>query len=182
VSCGTCPANQECYNGSCCTEKTCAEILDAGGATSCLPVDVGCGKQRVCSPCSNSEVCESDGGSCCQPKTCADFPNAGCAPIDLGCGVKKTCYTCASSDFCQNGSCVPCVPKTCADFGNTGCGHIDGCGHRVDCCPLETTCQGTLCCPIGQVNYQGTCCQPTCDPNLPFGPQVSCGQVILCSD
>jgi hypothetical protein len=147
-----------------------------------MPVDVGCGKQRVCSPCPNGEICESDGGSCCQPHTCADFPNAGCAPVDLGCGVKKTCYTCASSDFCQNGACVPCVPKTCADFGNMGCGHTDGCGHQLDCCPIETTCQGTLCCPIGQVNYQGTCCQPRCDPNQPLGPQLSCGQVILCSD
>jgi hypothetical protein len=181
VSCGTCPMGEDCYNGSCCTEKTCAEILDAGGAPSCLPVDVGCGKQRTCAPCGGTEVCESDGG-CCQPLTCADVPDAGCDPVDLGCGVKKTCYTCQSSDFCQSNTCVACQPKTCADFGNAGCNHQDGCGHRLDCCPTETACQGSLCCPIGQVNYQGTCCQPTCDPTKPLGPQMSCGQVILCTD
>jgi hypothetical protein len=143
-------------------------------------VQNGCGPAVSCGTCATGEDCY-DGG-CCQPKTCADFPDAGCDPIDIGCGVKKTCYACQSSDFCQNNTCVTCVPKTCADFGNMGCGHADGCGHKVDCCPLETACQGTLCCPIGQVNYQGTCCQPTCDPTGPAGPQMSCGQVILCGD
>jgi hypothetical protein len=37
-----------------------------------------------------------------------------------------------------------------------------------------------VCCPLGQVQYNGSCCLPTCDPMLPSGPQVSCGQVIVC--
>jgi hypothetical protein len=174
VQCGGCAAMATCQNGTCtsCTPPSC------NGAT-CGEVSNACGKVN-CGTCATGEDCYN--GSCCQPQTCANFPDAGCTPIDLGCGQKKACYTCQTSDVCQNNACVPCQLKTCADFGNTGCGHADGCGGRVDCCPIETTCQGTICCPIGQVNYQGTCCQPQCDPKGPPGPQVSCGQIILCSD
>jgi hypothetical protein len=181
MSCGSCSMGENCYQGSCCTPKTCAEALDGGSTTSCTPVDIGCGKQASCAPCGTGEVCMPN-GSCCQPKTCADFPDAGCGTVDLGCGQTKACNTCNSADECVNSTCVPCQPKTCAAFDG-GCGLPSGCGGpKLDCCQGETACQGGLCCPIGEVNYQGGCCQPQCDSTQPPGPQVSCGQIILCNN
>jgi hypothetical protein len=175
VQCGGCTgAGTTCMNGACvaCTLPVC------NGAT-CGSVSNACGRV-TCGMCSSGERCY-DGG-CCQPLTCADFPDAGCDPVNEGCGKQEVCYNCPASDFCQANACVLCHPKTCTDFGNMGCGHSDGCGKTLDCCPLETTCQQGLCCPTGQVNYQGSCCQPQCDATQPPGPQLSCGQIILCSN
>jgi hypothetical protein len=183
VQCGPCAGAATCLKNVCtpCTPKTCAEVLDGGAATSCTAVDLGCGKKASCAPCGTGEVCTTDAG-CCQPKACADFPDAGCGSVDLGCGLTKACNTCNSADECVNNTCVPCQPKTCAAFDG-GCGLPSGCGGpKLDCCQGETACQGGLCCPIGEVNFQGTCCQPQCDSTQPPGPQESCGQVILCNN
>ncbi len=174
IQCGGCAGSTSCQNNVC---TACAPPSCNGAA--CGEVSNGCGRVN-CGTCSTGEDCY--GGSCCKPLACADFPDAGCAPVDLGCGQKTACYSCPASDFCTNNACMPCQAKTCSDYGNAGCGHEDGCGHKLDCCPLETTCQGTICCPTGQVNYQGTCCQPQCDSSQPPGPQVSCGQIVLCSN
>jgi hypothetical protein len=158
--------------------------MDAGLVTGCTPIDLGCGVKKDCSPCPGTDVCLADGG-CCAPSTCAAALDAGlvtgCTPVDLGCGVKKDCSPCPGTDVClADGGCAPCVPKTCADFSNDGCSHNAGCGVVLNCCAAGTTCQNGLCCPPGEVDFQNTCCKPQCDPNLPPGPQISCGQTILC--
>ncbi len=159
VSCGTCGSGEQCYDGGCCTPSSCGDLLDAGMVNGCGPVDLGCGVQKVCAPCANPEVCWMK--SCCTPLTCAGAVDAGlvtgCNAVDLGCGVKQSCQQCQAGEICQGDKCVQCTPKTCADFGNTGCNHDD-------------------------VVYEGTCCSPQCDPNLPAGPQVSCGVVIYCGN
>jgi hypothetical protein len=102
--------------------------------------------------------------------------------VTLGCGLLKSCQSCPAGQSCVKNACVNCVPKTCADFGNAGCGHDDGCTQTpLDCCTAGMTCKGTICCPKGDVNYQGSCCQPQCDPNLPPGPQNTCGLTIYCN-
>jgi hypothetical protein len=175
VQCGGCAGGSACMNGTC----TACTLPSCNGA-ACGSVSNACGKVN-CGSCQSGEDCY-DGG-CCQPLTCASFPDAGCDPVQVGCGRTKVCYNCpANTDICKANACVACQPKTCADFGNMGCGHSDGCGKSLNCCPLETTCEQGLCCPTGQVNYQGSCCQPQCDPSQPPGPQVSCGQIILCSN
>jgi hypothetical protein len=183
IQCGPCAGGATCVKNVCtsCTPRTCTEVLDGGAATSCTPVDLGCGQKKSCLPCGAGDVCIADGG-CCQPKTCGDFPDASCGTVDLGCGITKACNTCNSADECVNNSCVPCQARTCANFPGGGCNLSDGCGHKLDCCPSDTACQGGLCCPKGQVNYQGSCCQPQCDNNQPPGPQESCGQIILCNN
>ena len=124
--------------------------------------------------------------SCCTPSTCADAVDAGlvtgCNAVDLGCGDMHSCQQCMSGEICQGDKCVQCTPKTCADFGNTGCNHNDGCGHQLNCCGTGTECVQNLCCNPGDVVYEGSCCAPQCDPNLPPGPQSSCGIVIYCGN
>ncbi len=182
VSCGTCGSSDKCYDGGCCTPITCAEAADAGLVTGCNPVDLGCGVKTVCNSCATGQHCYMD--SCCTPLTCAqaDASPTGCAPVDLGCGVQKVCNSCATGQTCVMDKCQTCVPKTCADFGNTGCNHDDGCGSRLDCCGSGgTVCTGdSICCVPGDVDYQGSCCKPQCDPSLPPGPQMICGQVVFC--
>jgi hypothetical protein len=183
VSCGTCSGSAECFMGTCCTPQTCAEAVDAGIVTGCGQVNLGCGVSKDCAPCGMGQVCR--GGACCTPQTCAEAVDAGivtgCNPVDLGCGVQQSCMTCVAGQLCQNDTCVNCMPKTCADFSG-GCGHGDGCGHTLDCCASGTTCMsGNVCCQAGEVVYQGSCCLPQCNPNLPAGPQDSCGTVIYCS-
>ncbi len=180
VSCGTCSGTSElCYNDSCCTPGTCASVpADAG----CNPVALGCGVQKSCSPCVSPEVCANN--ACCTPSTCAAAMDAGlvtgCQPIALGCGIQKSCAPCAGNEICQGDVCTACVPKTCANFSG-GCGHSDGCGNTLNCCGAGASCQGGLCCGANQVNYNGGCCQPACDPSQPAGPQMSCGQVLYCT-
>jgi hypothetical protein len=177
VQCGGCTGNNKCVSGTCtpCTPPVC------NGAT-CGQVSNGCGSPVSCGTCGNGETCH-DGG-CCTPLTCAEAIDSGvvtgCDPVDLGCGVRESCAPCKAGMVCQNDKCTPCIPKTCADFGDAGCGHYDGCGKYLDCCPAGLACQGVLCCPYGQVDYNGTCCQPKCDPNLGSGPQFSCGVYIYC--
>jgi hypothetical protein len=194
VGCGNCGTGEDCYDGGCCTPLSCGEAQEAGIVHGCGAVDLGCGQQKSCSTCGSGENCY-DGG-CCQPLDCAGAADAGlvtgCSPVSLGCGMQKVCAPCGTGDVCQNGTCVVCQPKTCANFNNTGCNHPDQCGNLLDCCPTGTLCQegqccppgqtnqGGICCPNGEVNYQGSCCQPTCNPNLPAGPQNSCGEVIYC--
>ena len=178
VACGGCSGANKCASGTCtaCTPPAC------GGAV-CGSTNNGCGPAVSCGTCPASEVCE-DGG-CCTPMTCPAALDAGlvsgCAPVDLGCGIKKSCDPCPTAEICVNNSCQLCVPKACSDFGNAGCGHSDGCGHTLNCCGAGTACQGTICCAPGEVNYNGSCCLPGCDLDQPSGPQVSCGQVIICT-
>jgi hypothetical protein len=117
-------------------------------------------------------------------QTCGQALDAGavtgCGAVNLGCGVQKSCAPCGTGTVCTGNACVACTPKTCADFGNDGCGHSDGCGHTLNCCGNGTSCQGTLCCGAGQVNFGGGCCTPACDPSLETATQTSCGQVIFC--
>jgi hypothetical protein len=181
VSCGMCQSGQECVGGTCCTPQTCAEASDAGLVTGCAPVDLGCGVTQVCMKCPTGDVCHAN--ACCTPLTCAtaDAGTTGCDPVDLGCGVMKVCNGCATGQTCKMDKCVQCTPRTCADFGNTGCGHDNGCGGSLDCCGSGgTVCTDGLCCQPGDVDYQGSCCKPQCDPSQPPGTQVSCGQVIYC--
>ena len=194
ASCGTCGTNEDCYNGACCTPLTCGEAAEAGIVQGCGAVNLGCGQQKSCSTCASGETCYN--GSCCQPLDCPSAADAGlvtgCDPVSLGCGEQKSCAPCAAGSVCQNDTCVLCQPKTCTSFNNTGCNHPDGCGNLLDCCPSGTVCtegaccppgetnQGGICCPSGEINYQNSCCKPTCDPNLPAGPQNSCGEVIYC--
>jgi hypothetical protein len=178
VNCGGCAGSNKCMGGMCtpCSPPSC-------GRATCGTVSNGCGPSASCGTCSASEVCE-DGG-CCTPTTCGAALDSGvvpgCTPVDLGCGVKKSCKPCGAGEVCVNDVCQTCTPKTCADFGNTGCGHADGCGHSLDCCGTGTTCQSGICCAPGEVDYNGSCCLPGCDLDLSPGPQLSCGQVILCS-
>jgi hypothetical protein len=178
VSCGGCSGDSKCVNGSCmpCTPPAC-------GAAACGSVGNGCGPSVSCGTCPASEVCE-DGG-CCKPTTCAEALEgglaSGCGAVDLGCGIKKPCRPCGTGEVCVNSACQTCTPKTCADFGNASCGHSDGCGMQLNCCPSGTTCQGSICCAAGEVNYGGGCCLPACDLDLPPGTQYSCGQVLFCN-
>ncbi len=178
VACGSCSGANKCVGGACtpCTPPVC------GGAT-CGSVANGCGPAVPCGTCGSAEVC--DDGGCCTPMTCGEALDgglvSGCSPVDLGCGVKKSCQPCGTGEICVNNACQACVPKTCADFGDAGCGHADGCGKSLNCCAQGTTCQGSLCCLPGEVSYNGSCCLPGCDLDQPPGPQVSCGQVIVCN-
>jgi hypothetical protein len=177
VACGGCATGTHCAGNVCttCTAPSC-------GAATCGQATNACGQSVTCgTSCPNNEIC--DNGACCTPQTCATVADAGtgCNPVDLGCGVKKSCNACPTGQICTNDTCVVCVPKTCADFGDAGCGHSDGCGKTFSCCGAGTTCQSSLCCPEGQVNYNNSCCQPACDPTQASGPQTSCGQVIFCS-
>ena len=178
VSCAACSGSNKCVNGTCtaCSPPAC-------GSAVCGSMSNGCGPAVSCGTCTGSEVCE-DGG-CCTPKTCAMALEGGlvtgCGMVDLGCGIKKPCQPCGAGETCVNSACQVCTPKTCADFGNTGCGHSDGCGKTIDCCGSGLACQGGICCQAGEVNYNGSCCLPGCDQDLPAGPQVSCGQLILCT-
>jgi hypothetical protein len=92
----------------------------------------------------------------------------------------KVCNGCATGQTCVMDRCVTCTPKTCSDFGNAGCGHHDGCGGILNCCGSGTDCVNGLCCQPGDVDYQGSCCKPQCNPNLPPGPQLVCGVEIVC--
>jgi hypothetical protein len=181
--CGTCGSSEQCYDGGCCTPLTCAEAAEAGIVSSCGNVSLGCGVQRACAPCGSGEDCYM--GSCCTPLSCAEAADAGlvtgCSAVSLGCGQQKSCAPCGSGMICQGDTCTTCVPMTCADYNNTGCNHSDGCGNTLNCCTGGTVCQGSsLCCLPGQVDYQGSCCQPQCDLSLPPGPQVVCGLTIYC--
>lgn len=179
VSCGSCTGLTECVNHVCagCTPPTC-------GSAKCGSVNNGCGPAVTCGNCAGTEECYE--GTCCTPSTCGEAQDAGmvtgCAPINVGCGVQKSCAPCQEGQVCTNNQCVACVPKTCADFGDAGCGHSNGCGNTLDCCSGGLTCQGgSVCCPPGQVAYNGSCCEPSCDPTQPAGSQISCGQVIYCT-
>jgi hypothetical protein len=148
----------------------------------CESVNLGCGVTKVCSPCPGGEVCNAN--ACCTPKTCAELLDAGtvtgCTAIDLGCGQSATCAPCPGTETCNANACVACVPKTCANFDG-GCGHSDGCGGTLNCCGDGLSCQSTLCCGAGMVDYNGSCCLPQCNTNQPAGVQVSCGQNLYCS-
>lgn len=179
VTCATCTGLTECVDRVCtaCTPPTC-------GSAKCGSVNNGCGPTVSCGSCSGSEVCYE--GACCTPSTCAEAQDAGlvsgCAQVNLGCNVEKSCAPCEEGQICTDNQCVACIPKTCADFGDAGCGHSNGCGNTLDCCSGGLSCQGgSLCCPSGQVAYNGSCCQPSCDPTQPAGSQISCGEVIYCS-
>jgi hypothetical protein len=175
VQCGPCAGGTACVKNVCspCAPPSC------NGAT-CGEATNACGQKIFCGSCTMGETCYQ--GRCCTPKACASFPDAGCGAVVLGCGLTKSCNACNSADECVNNACVPCQPRTCVDFDG-GCGLPSGCGGpKLDCCQGETACQGGLCCPIGQVNFQGTCCQPQCDSTQPAGPQVSCGQIIVCNN
>ena len=138
VSCGTCSNSEECYMGTCCTPKTCAEAVDAGLVMGCGQVNLGCGVSKDCAPCATGEVCR--GGACCTPQTCAEAQDAGlvtgCNPVDLGCGVQQSCMTCVAGQLCQNDTCVTCMPKTCADFSG-GCGRTTAAVTRSTAAPRE---------------------------------------------
>lgn len=178
VACGSCSGTTECVGHVCtgCTPPTC-------GSAKCGSVNNGCGPAVSCGNCAGTDVCYEQ--TCCTPSTCAEAQDAGlvtgCAPVNLNCGVQKSCQPCAAGHVCTANACVACTPKTCTDFGNTGCGHSDGCGNTLNCCPNDTTCQGgSICCAEGQVDYNGSCCTPACDPTQPWGTQISCGEVIYC--
>ena len=175
VTCAGCPGGQ-CVQGSC---ESC-EPLSCGQAT-CGRLQNPCGESLNCGTCDSGTCYE---GQCCNPMTCAELTDGGhgdCAPVSLGCGVTATCAPCGEGKVCSNHECVACNPKSCSDFGSAGCGHPDGCGKTVNCCAEGTTCQGSICCAPGEVAYSGSCCLPSCDPTQPPGPQMSCGQVIVCA-
>ncbi len=101
VSCGSC-GSETCYDGGCCTPRTCAEALDAGAVTGCAAMDLGCGATQACIKCGAGEICTNDVCVSCAPKTCADFGNAGCGHAD-GCGGTVAC--CAAGTTCTSGLC-----------------------------------------------------------------------------
>ena len=134
VSCGSCKTGQQCYDNNCCTPSSCEAALE-GGVPGCAPVNLGCGVNVSCSPCTlPGEVCYNN--ACCTPSTCAAQIDAGavtgCTPIDLGCGMTTSCAPCPGGQICQNNTCVACVPKTCADYTNV-CGSAapDGCREHA---------------------------------------------------
>ena len=161
---------------------TCGEAADAGLVTGCGAVALGCGQSKSCATCASGEIRYSD--ACCTPLTCAEAADAGrvlgCGETNLGCGQQKVCAPCPAGDTCTDNVCVTCVPLTCVDFGNAGCNHSDQCGGTVNCCGAGESCVSGLCCPPGDVAYEGGCCKPACDPDLPSGPQDSCGVTLYC--
>jgi hypothetical protein len=175
IQCGACEGGAACVSNTC---QTCTPLHC--GIESCGTLKNACGASLDCGGCETGACYD---GNCCTAKTCAEV-DAGpgdCTPVDLGCGESQSCSPCEKGEVCTNHKCVTCAPKTCSDFDNAGCGHADGCGKTLDCCPSGTTCQGSVCCGPGEVAYQGSCCLPSCDANLPPGPQNSCGQVIVCA-
>jgi hypothetical protein len=174
ITCGgTCTGDTKCVGNVCtsCTPPAC-------GTATCGTVNNGCGPSVSCGPSCGANVCYE--GACCTPSTCTGV--VGCAPVKLGCGVTKSCNPCPSGDVCDvdSGTCSKCSPKTCADFGDAGCSHADSCGNTLNCCQESTSCVSGICCPSGQVNYKGTCCQPSCAEEAQSGPQVSCGVTLFC--
>jgi hypothetical protein len=53
---------------------------------TCHKSDLGCGLTAVCAPCSNTEVCMSD-GTCCTPEGC----NGRTGVVPDGCGGVLNC-------------------------------------------------------------------------------------------
>jgi hypothetical protein len=182
VACGGCTGTTKCESNICtsCTPPTC-------GTATCGSVNNGCGPSVSCGTCTGKDESCYD-GACCTHSTCGDLIDAGtvkgCTTVSLGCGLTESCLPCASGYTCDEGtgSCAACVPKTCANFDSAGCDLSDGCGHTLNCCTTGTTCAQGLCCSPGEVNYDGSCCAPACNPSLPNGPQVSCGVTIYCGE
>ena len=92
VNCGTCPTNQVCRDGQCCTPKTCAEL-----GSTCGEVDNGCGGKVNCGTCQPNERCDTTGTAniCvpCTPKTCAELGKQ-CGMTSNGCGGQVDCGPC----------------------------------------------------------------------------------------
>jgi|HubBroStandDraft_1064217.scaffolds.fasta_scaffold07473_2 hypothetical protein len=179
IPCGSCPQGTECVEGVCtgCPVPTC-------GDATCGHAENACGESIGCGTCASADACYK--GQCCTPLTCANANNGGpetsCDPVQLGCGMTKTCAPCAPGEICSNHKCVACIPKTCADVASASCHQGDGCGNILNCCPPGTTCQSDgRCCASPEVGYNGNCCLPSCNPALPSGAQVSCGETIFCA-
>ncbi len=98
-------------------------------------------------------------GKSCKPQTCATL-GYNCGINGDGCGGTVTCPKCSGNDVCGVGgyskcgdpsttaSGAPaCTPSTCASLG-VNCGMVgDGCGHVLDCGPVD--CSGAGLCGGG---------------------------------
>ena len=127
-NCETCPSDcvcgpdKECYQGACCTPKTCQDV-----DWECGIGDDGCGQELDCGKCEVGQICKKH--KCVEENSCGNGTceadkgeNCGTCPDDCGCNGNQVCY----NDAC-------CTPKTCNDLGRE-CGTVDdGCGGELDC-------------------------------------------------
>jgi len=158
LTCG-CSATQACFNGACCSPRTCTDLPGQCGTLS-----DGCGGNVTCG-CSGSECIN---GSCCAtPRTCAvDYPGQ-CGNFDNGCGGMLPC-SCGAGTQCVTGQCRS--PRTCADYPGQ-CGVLSNdVGGWLNC-----GCSGTtVCVDDADADTNAGVCRD-CAGALPMGAE--CGLI-----
>ncbi len=165
--CG-CTAGQLCYQGSCCTPKTCADM-----GYECGQHQGNCGKTLKCGICTQhaNSYCDANGKCGCH----ADCTGKECG--DDGCG--GSCGVCPANEECNhgqctclddkprcNGVCCPkgdicygqgcCTPKSCEEQGFECGQQSDGCGSNIDCGKCDEFANSY--CDAGKCK-----CTPACD-------------------
>jgi len=135
-------------------------------------------------PCQLSALAEWGGclGLCqlpghpCRPNPCGTFST---------CSKGDTCFSYQGGDLCCTapaavcqGVCCGTDITSCAPNGACGCTSDETlCGGNQCCDNAKETCANGICCPKGQVNHNGKCC----DPKAICG-SVCCDQLATCAD
>ncbi|MBM4354080.1 MAG: hypothetical protein FJ109_09855, partial [Deltaproteobacteria bacterium] len=189
-TCGFCPNNQLCQNGTCvpqpctatCAGKVCGYsacgdpcgICPSGqeciaGKCKCVPSCVG----AICGPDGCGGLCGDCASGTCYQGTCVCTPTCAAKECGLdGCG--GSCGYCPPGSACTGGKCVCQFPANVCEIKECGL-WPDACQEVVDCgdcgsgfycntagkCVCQPTCQGKKCGPDGCPG-QGTCgnCPP----------------------
>jgi len=110
-----------CYNGACCTPKTCSEL-----GKQCGGWDNGCGGTLNCGTCASGQTCDSTGQ--CVASCIPESDSAFCSRLGKNCAIVSAndncggarmvnCGTCQIGQVCSNNVCV---------VSNTTCFDSDG--------------------------------------------------------
>ena len=185
-NCGNCPGDcpcatgQKCYQGECCTPKTCQDL-----GWECGTTDDGCGGSLDCGTCSNGETC-NDGK--CEPvqedvvepaqdvqetteETISEEVTEPQEEVEETSEEtsEETIEETTGEEVTEPGEDVhevteiqdaeiECIPKSCEELGwECGTGD-DGCGLTIDCgqCDEGQECQNHKCVKIAKCG-DGTC-------------------------
>ena len=134
-----CTGGKTCYQGSCCTKKTCIQ------GTDCGTVDDTCGGEVACA-CPSGQCLTCAGNTCIS--TCGT--NQGCANGACVCNSGFTACQTPDGLTCSEGSC-------CLDARGRCCGNgiLDNNGN---CCENGIRNRGGYCCFSGILTVNGICC------------------------